>query len=316
MWGLQMPGFMRWLPLRLPKFLPVYLRHLVAQPYRRGGTAGPGLGTRALRRHRIALYDGVLNLVMDGYAELTGQAVRRSAGRMVVLLTRVAFAFDDEFEQRTAAGKPHGFTDVMGSDAVQEHLDHWHTFMHADPCYPAIREFLTDCVAELHATYLTGTERSGTPARDFSTAMRGAELDSGGLLTILAHVLALYHGTAAVPSAVLAQFSRLGVAGKIADDMTDLRKDFDAGRLNLLQEIAAGNGGEWDIALRAIRTPGVRLSANWWLRNCPQSFSDFVLICKENYDPLTSRSLRLAWQLIWMPAYFGHSLEKETRGRL
>ena len=311
-----MPSFMRWLPLRLLGFLPVYLRHLLWQPYRLGGPVEQGVATRILRRHRIALYDGVLNLIINGYAELTGQAVRPSAGRMVVLLTRVAFAFDDEFERRTAAGEPCGFTEIMESCTVQEHLDRWRTFMRGDPCYPQIRAFLTNRVSELHGTYLSSIGRSGIPERDFSSAMRGAELDSGGLLAILAQVLALHHGADQVPPAVQAQFSRLGVAGKIADDMTDFRKDVGAGRLNMLQELAATDPGEWDVALRAVRAPGVRLSANWWRRNCPRAFTEFMLVCERSHAPLTSRSLRRAWQLIWMPAYFGHSLENETRGRL
>ena len=66
------PGLWQ-VPALLARFAPYYLRHVILQPYR--GLRPPAnlreLLTRPARRHQIAVYDAVLEIILEGYAELT-----------------------------------------------------------------------------------------------------------------------------------------------------------------------------------------------------------------------------------------------------
>lgn len=305
----------RWILLRMALFSPTYIRHFLQQPYRSKSPGQPSVGPRMpwwLRRHRIALYDGTLDLILSGYAEVSGSALRPSSGRMAVLLTRVGFAFDDQFEKRIATNTDVTFESVLESEGVQGALADWRDFMTSDPCYPAMRAFLTDFVGNLHSKYINSVE--SVASVDVPDILDRAALDSGGLLMTLGHALALYNGETASRD-VLTQLSALGIAGKIADDMADFRRDLTAQRPNILQVIASLDEEEGSIAAGAARST-IRLDANWWRMHCPRSFSIFAALCSNNYNALSSRSLRRAWILLWLPAHLGRSLEAGARGRI
>jgi hypothetical protein len=144
--------------------------------------------------------------------------------------------------------------------------------------------------------------------------MHGATLDSGGLLVALAHVLALFHNDASA-DALLAQFSSVGVTGKLADDVIDFRLDVADGRPNLLLVLARGHEGEYARAMNLAsrsKTAGTR----WWQRNCPRTYEQFAAAYQEQQVRITSRWLRYVSELMWTPALLGHARKKETRGRI
>src|SRR4051812_1702442 len=76
-------------------FSPYYLRHLVGRPYRRRGATATADTKGLLARHRTALYDGALNALLDGYAELSGVRLDPRTGAIILAFTRLAFAIDD-----------------------------------------------------------------------------------------------------------------------------------------------------------------------------------------------------------------------------
>ena len=206
------------------------MRHAVLQPYREHSAAGNvrELLTKPGRRHQIAVYDAVLELMLKGYAELAGHSLRSETGQVAVMLTRIGFAFDDEYEQRDSRHQPLTLDQIMGSSRVAQRIGEWREFMQRFDNYPAIRESLTAFVAGLYKNY---TETSGTTAGSvtFEAMMKSATLDSGGLLVALAHVVAQFHG-ATVADELAKQFSALGVIGKLADDIIDFGPDLAAGR--------------------------------------------------------------------------------------
>lgn len=291
------------LPGLLAGFLPYYLRHLVAQPYRaagiRAGLREPG------RRHHIAMYDAVIEIMLRGYAELAGCELRRETGQVVVKLMHLGFAFDDELELRKVDGQPLGFDDVFGGSGVREPLAAWREYMQNFDTYPAIREFLFSYVISLY-----NSQREAPATFDELIA---ADWDSGGLLVAMAHVVGRFHS--APPSqAIIGQFSSLGVAAKLADDMVDLRSDLAGKRPNLLKALAAEEA-ELERVTTAL-AEGRRLSARWWRKNCPNSYARLSLAYERHHVALTSRSLRLANALMWTPALIGHSSVHDTRGRV
>lgn len=295
------------LPGLLAGFLPYYLRHFVAQPYRaagiRAGLREPG------RRHHIAMYDAVIEIMLRGYAELAGCELRRETGQVVVKLMHLGFAFDDELERRSVDGQPLGFDDVFGASGVSEPLAAWREYMRNFDTYPAIREFLFSYVISLYNSH----REAGGPGGATFDELIAADWDSGGLLVAMAHVVGRFHSAPPSPD-IIGQFSSLGVTAKLADDMVDLRSDLAGKRPNLLESLATE---EAELArVNMALAEGRKLSARWWRKNCPKSYARLSMAYERHHVALTSRSLRLANALMWTPALIGHSSVHDTRGRV
>jgi hypothetical protein len=303
----QVPGL-------LTRFAPYYLRHVILQPYRGLSPLGNvrELLTRPARRHQIAIYDAVLELMLKGYAELADHPLHPKSGQVAVMLTRVGFAFDDEYERRKSRQESAGFEDLLASTHVQERVHEWRAFMQKFETYDSIRSFLMVFVAQLYQDY---AKTVGTPDRPtgFEVMMRGATLDSGGLLVALAQVIAKFHQDTP-DDALLAQFSSVGVNGKLADDVIDFPLDLVDGRPNLLLALAGDDECEHTraLSLGAERTMNTR----WWQQNCPRTYQQLVAAYQEQQAQITSRWLRYASNLMWTPAVLGHARKKETRGRI
>lgn len=302
------------MPGLLTRFTPYYLRHVILQPYRGLSLLGNvrELLTRPARRHQIALYDAVLELMLKGYAELAGHPLHPKSGQVAVMLTRVGFAFDDEYERRKSRQENTGFEDLLASPHVQDRVREWRAFMQNFEAYDSIRNFLMIFVAQLYQDYAKTAETPDKPA-SFEVMMRGASLDSGGLLVALAQVIALFHQDTP-DDALLAQFSSVGINGKLADDVIDFPQDLVDGRPNLLLALARDDECEHTRAVSL----GVEhtMNTHWWQRNCPQTYRQFEAAYQEQQAHITSRWLRYASNLMWTPALLGHARKKETRGRI
>ncbi len=301
------------MPWLLARFAPYYARHVLLQPYR---GLSPADNLRELlrqpaRRHQIAVYDAVLELLLNGYAELAGHPLHPETGRVAVMLTRVGFAFDDEYERRKSQQQSVRFDDLLASKQVQQRVLEWREFMNRFEVYDSIRSFLMSFVAGLYRDY---ADTALDTSISFDAMLRGATLDSGGLLVALAQVVAMFHGDEPT-DAMLAQFSSVGVNGKLADDVIDFRPDLLDGRPNLLLALAREEEQEQPRAL-SLRSADHTMGTRWWRRNCPRTYRRLVAAFEEQQTRITSRWLRYASSLMWTPALLGHARKKETRGRI
>jgi hypothetical protein len=304
----QVPGL-------LARFVPYYLKHFVVQPYR--GLRGPGnvqeLLTRPDRRHQVAVYDAVLELMLKGYAELAGHPLRPETGRVAVMLTRVGFAFDDAYESRMARQESTGFDDLMDSPRVRQRVREWRAFMQGVEAYDAMRDFLTAFVAQLYREYAEAVDVPGRPV-SFETMLHAAALDSGGLLVALAHIVALLHDDDPAEG-LLDQFSCVGVNGKLADDVIDFPLDLVGCRPNMLLALATKDAVEHARAISKAHAARP-MSTRWWQRNCPQTYQQLAAAYEDHQARITSRWLAYSSRLMWTPALLGHARKKETRGRI
>jgi hypothetical protein len=313
--GPPFPSSMRHLPRQLVGFAPCYARHLVLQPFRHQTdmTEHGRTLSRRFRRHRIALFDGTVDLILRGYEELGGERLRPETGLVLVLLSRLAFTIDDEFEERRSRDQSTDLLSILSAPQVDPRLREWRAFMSTYPCYPEIAEFLNKSVASLLTKYVEN-EDSRDLQQDFASGIVAAELDSGGLLEALAHVVAILNSSG--PSErVLREVSSVGVGGKLADDVADFRLDLRAGRPNLLRALVQANPPEYATVSAAVPSDA-RMGLHWWRRSCPDTFTIFAAAAEQQYRQVSSHSLRRAWGLIWLPAYMGATLQPETRGRV
>lgn len=170
-----------------------------------------------------------------------------------------------------------------------------------------------DFVAQLYQRYAETVEAPGDQV-GFDVMMDGATLDSGGLLVAVAQVLALFHNDISA-DALLAQFSSVGVNGKLSDDIIDFRSDVADGRPNLLLALARGYESEYAKAMSLAGT-GRILGTRWWQRNCPHTYQQLIGAYQKQQAQITSRWLRYVSRLMWTPALLGHGRKRETRGRI
>jgi len=271
------------------------------------------------RRHHRASYDGVLNIVLRGYSTLARQRITRREGRVAVAFSRLAFAVDDEYERRQAAGSPATLDELLRADLVARPLDELRALASGFSSYEASRPLLLDFVGSLYLDYTSdGDERGPRPDAlpdDIGGLVRKAEIDSGGFLHAVVLLVALVTGRVPLAERHAAQFVALGVLGKAADDLTDLRLDDAAGRANLLGALIDRVPGEREAVLGGWRS-GARMSTAWWRRTCPRAFEQLSALCADHYAALDSAWLRFASDLLWVPALLGRATTDDQRGRL
>jgi hypothetical protein len=232
---------------------------------------------------------------------------------MAVAFTRLAFAFDDEYERRSSQGAPLPFDAVFGGAQLQQPLREWREVMRPVAAYPAIRSYLETFVRSLYADYVTENSRAYA-SDDFDRLVRAATLDSGGFLSTIAQIVALAQD-ATLDARANGQFTALGVLGKAADDMIDFRADGAGRRANLLCTLIAETPPEEETVHTAERS-GSRMNTVWWRRHCPSTFERYLAMCAERYALLDTAWLRFACQLMWVPALLGRATTKDVRGRL
>ncbi|WP_406368240.1 hypothetical protein OG788_46780 [Streptomyces sp. NBC_00647] len=240
-----------------------------------------------------------MNLLLDGYAELTAEPVREETGQLIIHLNRLIGAFDDEYEERLGDGRSLGLGDVFAGKLVQRRLLALADFLRPHPEQRAIQEFLADRLSGSYDRYVELTQNEP----DFDRLFESVVLDSGGLGECLAHVVGLFNGVKPDPEAVV-QFSSVGIVGKLADDVIDFWDDLAKGRTNVVVGLVKRHPAEREKVLQTA-SPTSRARLGWWRRNCPDSFGELVHLIEEHQARLNAPSLRLAADLMLVPARRG-----------
>jgi hypothetical protein len=296
--------------LLLKTLLRYTLRHLFLHPYHDGRPKRKHHSFLAGLRSRAgsAVYDCVINHFIKGYTELTGVQPRPETGALVILLYRLMAAFDDEYERRVHTHEVMAFTDILHSEPVQKHLDSLSAFLVDFDERVAIREFLEEYATANYDKYLA-LNRSRETAQNFSRQLEMIQLDSGGFLVCTVHVIAIFNNRT-VNDDVVDEFRRLGIIGKLADDMVDVWEDHDEGVVNVLAGVVASTPGEAHVLATGSRR---RTSHRWWRNRCPASFAHYSRIVARHRSTLTSRSLGVAGDLMLLPAAWGGPKTRPSR---
>lgn len=283
------------LAARSGPFAAHWSRHLVRRPYRRGLTGGPRLASRPA----LAGYDAAMNLLLDGYTQLTGRPVRPGTGAVAIRLSRLIFAFDDAYEHLLDQGhRPHP-GDVLAHEAVRGHLWNLRDVLRPHPERRPIRAFLAEQLDRSYDRY-TALQR---PHYDVGDALESAALDSGGFGACLAQVIGLFNGHP--PDArTVRQFTAVGILAKTTDDVLDLFEDHEAGRPNLALALLRRHPAE-QRRLLATGRPPIWLAPRRWRRLCPESHHELTLVTTTHLAVLTAPRLALAARLILWPVSHG-----------
>lgn len=279
---------------------PSYLRHLVLHPYRafRPSTCGA-------RVWETAAYDLYLDLLLSGYVRISGQPVRPGTAQLLILLNRIAFLLDDEFERRIRRASV-AFDDLIATEAISRAVGEMRSYL-AATCDPtqcdAIRGLLRKTAEEDYRRYALTLEKrtSDSSATDL---LEDATIDSGVVLRQLSQVIGLFQGGTA-PQAALDEFTNLGLACKFADDLRDWRQDLEHGTGNLLLALLALHPDE-NRRLAAANRMGLRMNEHRWRRLCPRAFSEFADLYQSYYTRIRATPLRRAADLMMETGRVGY----------
>jgi hypothetical protein len=289
------------------RLLPGYGRHLARHPYRAGLPGVPGG-----RAWEVAAYDLFLNLLLSGFAEITGRRVRRGTAQLLILINRIAFELDDEFERRLRNGSV-AFDDLAAAPNIGRAIADLRTYLD-QTCdaarRDAIRRALRRTVQTDYRPYATTLERRRT-APSVDDLLADAAVDSGAVLRQLAEAAGLFNGYVA-PQAALDDFTALGLACRFADDLRDWRRDSETGNANILLTILARFPNEgWRLA-RA-RESGLRMTERRWHRLCPEAFAEFANLYGTHYPRIRSQTLRVAADLMMETGRAGQVPRRDGR---
>ena len=270
----------------LPRLVPGYLGHLTFRPHRSGLS-----GATSGRRWELAAYDLFLDLLLSGYAEITGRGARRGTAQLLILLNRIAFLVDDEFEHRVGRA-PVTFDELAATGDIRHAILDMRTYL-GRTCTPgqsdAIRTLLRRTVAVEYQRYANVVERRRA-VPSVGDLLDDAAVDSGVVMRQLGQVIGLFRGDVAPPE-VLADFHALGMACKLADDLRDWRHDRESGAGNVLLALLDAHPEENE----RVR---LRMTEKRWQRLCADTFGEFARLYTTYYRRIRSRSLRIAADLM------------------
>ncbi|WP_161070019.1 class 1 isoprenoid biosynthesis enzyme [Streptomyces sp. HUCO-GS316] len=280
--------------------LPVYGRHLLFRPYRTD--LPPAAGGRG---REIAAYDLFLNLLLSGFTEFTGRPVRQGTAQLLILVNRIAFLMDDEFERRIGRESVH-FDDLATAANVERAIADLRAYL-GSTCDPSrcdlIRQALRQTVDTEYRRYATSIEnRRAAPSVD--DLLEDAGVDCGAVMRQLAEITGLFQGVDA-PKAALDDFCALGLACRFADDLRDWQKDSETGAGNILLSTLARHPNEAR-RLTDAQKSRTRMNEKQWCRLCPTAFAEFTRLYEEHYAHIRSKTLRIAADLMMEPGRSGH----------
>jgi len=261
--------------------------------------------TCGVRAWETAAYDLFLNLLLSGYVRISGRPVRPGTAELLILLNRIAFLLDDEFERRIRRASV-AFDDLIATDAIGRAVGEMRSYL-AATCDPAqgdaIRRLLRRTVEEDYGRYAVSLEKR-TTASSVTDLLEDAAVDSGVVLRQLAEVIGMFQGTAA-PRAALADFANLGLACKFADDLRDWRHDLQCGTDNILLALLARNPDE-NRRLAGASRMGLRMNEHRWQRLCPRTFSEFADLYRSYHTRIRAAPLRTAADLMMETGRVGY----------
>jgi lipase chaperone LimK len=106
------------------------------------------------------------------------------------------------------------------------------------------------------------------------------------------------------------EFFLLGTAGKFADDIGDIFSDIKRNHLNLFCSLVNDNPAEKEILYKGVND-NVKINFRWLNQNCYSTYTEYIKKMESFTKQITSKKLRLVFQLSIIPAIWGIHLDSE-----
>lgn len=283
---------------------PYFIRHFLRRHYRQDI---PELGyyyplVNAKRRAREALFDGMYNLLLDAYSDVTQSKCTPPTGKLLYLLIELSRHLDEFIDDSANTKTQLTLSQILSNERVQQPLDLFVSYvtLYTDP--NPIKKYLQKQFDTLFLQYLTIIYSVQMDSK-FERTLLAGKIDTGAWMKSVMSIVGLFNQHH-LTNDMLNQFYYFGVVGKFADDIVDLKRDYRRGRANLLVALLDEHPVE-HMRLRQAVQKDVRMDMLWWVYNCPVTITRYLDYVQRYYNLIGSRKLRLICDLLFLPAMLG-----------
>lgn len=287
---------------------PYLALHIIRRPYRRNIPAIDYTYSGSYSRYRLACFDALFNIVLDGYAEVSGQPVLSTTGQFFFLTLELTKSLDETLDEALAEPFTRSFhaEEILAADFVQKNLDNFKNYLRiSNAPSEEIIAYLKERFDSLFEQYVL-LSKTASETNQFSDILRVSEMDNGIWLSSLADMIALFnrHGFS---DPARHDFYNFGLVGKLIDDIVDIRRDIHEGRLNLLYALLKEHGS--CVHLHTAINHKQQLTQHWWLKHYFVEYTEYFDYINNYLSRIRSKKLRLACDMMMIPAVLGYDYD-------
>jgi len=257
---------------------------------------------RKHKRRVIALYDSMLNILLEGYVEIMGEKVIPSTGQMLSLLFEMTLSLDEYLDKHRKTNDSLNIKTILEKPSIKEQRDMFHSYLRLYGRDESISSYLKDMFAAHYDHYIR-LIRMDVGQESFEKTLEIAQMDNGRGYSSAGEIVRLFNLHQPNQN-MLSQFYLLGMVGKFAEDIVDLACDIQKGHLNLFRSLVKQNPDEKENLFRQVEYQP-RIDLDWLNKNCHRTFVEYFSLMEYYYNQITFPKLRLVGDLLIVPVYIG-----------
>jgi hypothetical protein len=290
---------------------PYYLYHFFFIPFRKNikeiNYKLPKK-SKIQKRHLAALFDAMLNILLEGYIEITGEKINSSTGQMLYFLFEITMALDEYLDKHRKTNSSLSIKEVLEDLKIKNQINIFRNFIRLFDREESIISYLKEMFTAHYEHYIR-LIKIDVNQLSFTNALEISQIDGGWTLSSTMEIVRLFN-MHKPNQKMLHEFYLLGTAGKFAEDMVDLACDKKNGHLNLFLSLIKQRPTEETNLYKQIESEG-RIDFKWLNKNCNKTFIEYTNLLETYYNQITSPKVRLACDLSMIPAFLGHDWDPE-----
>ena len=274
-------------------------------PYRRAiPEIGYTLPARSKKQKRwlSALYDAMLNILLEGYIEITGEKIIPPTGQMLSILFELTFRLDEYLDKRRKTNDSLSRKEMLGDPRIKQQLDIFRNYVRLFGQEEPITSYLKNMFADHYDHYIKLIS-SDVGRESFENTLEISQLDSGRSVSSAMEIVRLFN-MHQPNQKILNEFYYLGTVFKFIEDIIDLACDIQKGHLNLFCSLAKQHPDERAKLYREIENQQ-RFDFKWLNKNCHRTFVEYLSLIDSYFSQISSPKLKLVCDLSALPIFFG-----------
>ena len=274
-------------------------------PYRRDITElGYKLreSSRKQKRRLIALYDAMLNILLEGYIETMGEKIISPTGQMLSILFELTFRLDEYLDKHRKTNDSLSLKEALGDPRIKEQLNLFRNYVRLFGREKPITSYLKEMFAT-HYDHYVSLISTDVGRESFKNTLEISQMDSGRSISSAMEIVRLFN-MHRPNQKILSEFYHLGTVLKFVEDIIDLACDMQKGHLNLFCSLVNQHPDEKANLYREIENQQ-RFDFEWLNKNCHKTFIEYLSLMESYFSQISSPKLKLVCDLSAVPIFLG-----------
>lgn len=293
----------------LVRFLPFFIRQLYITLFR---DPIPGVDMKTDRLSFSdwiyhSLYDSVYSMILFNSNDPSSPSFNKKSMHLIYLLRQIASSIDGDLEALLVKDEYMGMENLLDSSRTQYYLEYLKKFQEYHQSPVDILDYSNRLLHEQMDGYIAQCKTAGT-TYSVNDILECNDQDSGGWMVYLKEIIYLFNGINGYGAKDNGTLHALGMAGKLADEMIDIKRDIKDSDPNLFYAILKKYPEEKNVFIRNFSNHRT-LSSRWLKKHCPKSLDEFFEIVEDYYKKIDSGRMRLACHLMFLPVIIGIDYE-------